>query len=59
MFSHFSCIVAPAIRASFVALAAPGKLIVVKLDAEPRLLRNADAALNDRHATSGNDLVFL
>src|SRR5262249_45264016 len=55
MLAHLGCIVTLAILTFLITLAAAGKLIVVELNAEAGLVRNADGTIHDGHASAGND----
>ena len=59
MLAHLGCIVALAVQTFVIALSASGKLIVVELDAKPGLVRNANATVDNRHTSAGNDFVSL
>src|SRR5262249_54562877 len=59
MLAHLGRVVSLAILTLLIALAAAGELIVVKFDAEARSIRNADGAVDDGHASTGDDFVFL
>src|SRR5262249_41206884 len=59
MLAHLGRVVSLAIVTFLIALAAAGKLIVVKLNTEARLVGNADVAIDDGHASAGDDFVLL
>jgi hypothetical protein len=59
MFSHLGFIVALTINAFGITLAASRQLVVIQLDSQARLLRNADATIGEGNPAARHDFVRL
>src|SRR5713101_5071568 len=59
MLAHLRSIVALAVSARGVALAAASELVVVQLNTQAGLVSDSNAAIDDGHAATGDDLVGI